>query len=106
MRGLRVGLRVRRVAARWRHDLRRCHAWSAGVGRGGCGCRGCFGVCAVAISTEDMQTFLDQISAAQAAVTAAQASYDDAASQLAYVKAQLRDLQSRAKVQFSALVGT
>lgn len=57
-------------------------------------------------SPADMQAFLDQIAAAQAAVTAAQTAYDAAQTQLAYAKAQLRDLQSRAKAQFDALVGT
>lgn len=58
------------------------------------------------VSPEDMQAFLDQIAAAQAAVTAAQAAYDEAATQLAYAKGQLRDLQSRARSQFDALVGS
>ncbi len=55
---------------------------------------------------DEMQAFLAQISAAQAAVTSAQTTYDAAVTQLAYAKAQLRDLQSRAKSQFDALVGT
>lgn len=57
-------------------------------------------------STADMQAFLSQIAAAQAAVTAAQAAYDAAAAQLSYTKSVLRELQSRAKSQFDALVGS
>lgn len=107
MPGVRAGMLVRRAAVRWRHDPRRCNARSAGVGSGGAGTRGCLCVGAMTLpSPEDMQTFLDQIAAAQAAVTAAQAAYDEAATQLTYVKAQLRDLQSRARSQFSELVGT
>lgn len=89
------------------NDPRRCNAWSAGVGRDCAGHRGWRGVGVMTLpSPEDMQTFLDQIAAAQAAVTAAQAAYDEAATQLTYVKAQLRDLQSRARSQFSELVGS
>ena len=53
----------------------------------------------------DMQAFLGQLAAAQAAVTAAQTAYDAALSQLTYARAQLRDLQGRARTQFNALVG-
>lgn len=107
MRGGGVAKLAPLVAARWLHDLRRRNAWSAGMGCVGAGARGRRGVGVMTLpSPEDMQAFLAQIAAAQAAVTTAQTAYDAAQTQLSYAKAQLRDLQSRAKAQFDALVGT
>lgn len=55
---------------------------------------------------EDMQVFLDQIAAAQALVSEKQAAYDQSCTDLTYARGVLRDLQGRARIQFSSLVGT